>query len=100
MTDKDGLITYINPEFTKLYGYSENEILEKKTYKTLRSQDVSEKEHNDLIKKIFNRQVIKSKLLNKTKDGRLLTMMSYTNPIIDDKNNLIRFLVIQHKIEE
>jgi len=99
MTDSDGIITFINPEFTKIYGYGKDEVVEKASYKILRSYEVSKEEHETLKKKIFNRQVVKSKLLNKTKDGRLLRIIDYTNPIIDNKNNLIGFLAIQHEAE-
>jgi len=99
MTDKDGVITFINPEFTKVYGYDRNEIVGKASYKLLRGHEITDKEHEDLKQKIFSRQVIKSKVLNKTKDGRLIRIVDYTNPIIDDKNNLIGFLAIQHEAE-
>ncbi|MFA6096171.1 MAG: PAS domain-containing protein [Candidatus Paceibacterota bacterium] len=99
MTDKDGVITFINPEFTKIYGYDKNEIIGKASYKLLRGHEISDKEHEDLKQKIFARQVIKSKILNKTKDGRLIRIEDYTNPIVDDKNNLIGFLAIQHEAE-
>lgn len=99
MTNADGIITFINPEFTKMYGYSKDEVVEKASYKILRSYEVSKEEHEDLKKKIFNRQVVKSKLLNKTKDGRLIKIVDYTNPIIDNKNELIGFLAIQHEAE-
>lgn len=100
MTDPDGLITYINPEFTKIYGYSKEEIIAKATYKILRGYEISQEEHENIKKKIFNRQVIKSKLLNKTKDGRFIKIIDYTNPVVDDNNNLIGFLAIQHEAEE
>lgn len=83
-----------------MYGYGKDEIVEKASYKILRSYEVSIEEHEDLKKKIFNRQVVKSKLLNKTKNGRLIKIVEdYTNLIIDNKNELIEFLAIQHEAE-
>jgi PAS domain S-box-containing protein len=36
LTDREGIITYINPEFSRLYGYGSEEVIGKTTPRILR----------------------------------------------------------------
>ncbi len=100
MTDRDGLITFVNPEFTRLYGYTAEEVIGKTTPRILKSDSVKPEEYALLWQSILKKQVVKGELVDKTKDGRLLTIESSINPILDDGGNIAGFLAIQRDISE
>jgi PAS domain S-box-containing protein len=100
ITDIDGLITYINPEFTNLYGYTSNEIVGKTTPRILKSGTMVPDNYKDFWATILNKEVVRSEHINKTKDGRLLTVEGSANPILNDKKEIVGFIGIQHDITE
>jgi PAS domain S-box-containing protein len=100
MTDANGTITYVNPQFTKTYGYEPHEVLGKHTPRILKSED--NKERFELLwKTILGKNSFKmSHYRNKKKDGSLIDIESTIDPILDDNDNIIGFLGIQHDITE
>ncbi|MFH0990115.1 MAG: PAS domain S-box protein [bacterium] len=100
MTDCDSMITYINPSFTRLYGYSEEEVVGKTTPRILKSGIVDSEEYKNFWQQLSEKQVMRGELINRTKDGRLVTVDSSANPIIDVDGNLVGFLAIQNDISE
>ena len=100
MTDRAGTITYVNPEFSALYGYSPEEVVGKTTPRILKSGKVGSHEYAAFWNVILNKQVVKNEIINRTKDGRLLTIEGSANPILDDRGDIIGFLAIQRDITE
>lgn len=98
MTDKDGIITFINPKFTEVYGYSSNEIIGKVTPRILNSSNEGDK-FKKYWDKILNKESISGfDYTNKCKNGSLISMEGSVDPIINSKNELIGFLAIQRDI--
>ncbi len=100
MTDPDGLITFVNPEFTHLYGYTAAEVIGKTTPRILKSERVKPEDYDLLWQTILGKQVVRGEMVNKTKEGRLLTIETSINPVLDDKGNIAGFLAIQSDITE
>jgi diguanylate cyclase (GGDEF)-like protein/PAS domain S-box-containing protein len=100
MTDVTGLITYINPEFTRLYGYTPEEVIGKTTPLILKSGMLAQADYESFWQTLLNKQAFKGQLVNKTKDGRLITIEVSGNPIIDNNSETIGFLAIQHDITQ
>ncbi len=100
MTDRDGLITFVNPEFTRLYGYTAAEVVGKSTPRILKSGLASPEDYAALWQTILSKQVVKGEFVNKTKDGRLLNIEGSINPVLDDDENIAGFLAIQRDITE
>lgn len=100
LTDREGTITYINPEFTNLYGYPAKEIIGKVTPRILKSGLMTEREYELFWEKLLDKQIVKLELINKTKDGDLLIIESTANPVLDQEGNIIGFLAIQRDISE
>ena len=46
LTDKKGVITFVNPQFTKLYGYTADEVVGKRTPRFL-SREYINSDHDD-----------------------------------------------------
>lgn len=99
LTDIDGIIVYVNPAFEKIYGYSKDEALGK-TPRILKSGLLSEEIYRNFWNTLFARQAIAGELVNKAKDGRLLTIDGSANPVLDNDGKLVGFLAIQRDITE
>ena len=98
MTDREGTITLINPEFTRLYGYTEAEVVGKVTPRILKSATMQPEEYADFWRTILEKRVAKGEIINKTKDGKRVTVESSANPILDERGNITGFLAIQRDV--
>jgi two-component system cell cycle sensor histidine kinase/response regulator CckA len=98
MTDGEGTITSINPEFTRLYGYTEAEVVGKVTPRILKSGTLRPEEYADFWSTILDKRVARGEIVNKTQDGRYVTVESSTNPILDEHGDITGFLAIQRDI--
>ncbi len=100
LTDRDGIITYVNTEFTRLYGYSAEEVVGKTTPRVLNGGAVAPEDFANLWVALLSGQSVKWELANRAKDGRLLPIESSANPIIDEGHGIVGFLAIQRDISE
>lgn len=99
ITEPDGRIAYVNPAFEKIYGYSREEVLGK-TPRVLKSGVQGEEVYQHFWGKLLSRQVASGEIVNKTKDGRLLTIDGSANPILDENEKVVGFLAIQRDITQ
>jgi diguanylate cyclase (GGDEF)-like protein/PAS domain S-box-containing protein len=100
MTDKEGLITYINPGFTRLYGYKAEDVVGEVTPRILKSGEMDPEDYVHFWETLLNKEVVRGELINKTKDGRLIHVTGSANPILDTEGQIIGFLAIQRDISE
>lgn len=100
LTDTDGLITYINPEFTNVYGFTEEEVVNKVTPRILKSGKLSPEDYENFWKNILKNHVVKGTWINKCKDGRFIDVEGSANPILDENNQRVGFLAVQRDISE
>ena len=100
LTDSEGIFTYINPGFTALYGYTSNEVIGKKTPRILKSGLLSAEVYKNFWKIITSKQEVKGEILNKRKDGSLVTIDGSASSILDNENNIVGYLGIQRDITE
>lgn len=98
MTDRDGLITFINPQFTRVYGYSEEETVGKVTPRILKSGTMDAEQYRAFWNRLISKQPVQGELINKTKDGRLLSIEGSANPVLDEQGEILGFLAIQRDI--
>ncbi len=94
ITDQDGIILYVNPAFEKKYGYKKQEVIGK-TPRILNSGKNEESMYYELWKSLKEKNRVKLKLVNKTKDGRLLNIEGSIYSIMDADEKIIGFLTIQ-----
>ena len=100
LTDLKGTITFINPAFTHLYGYSVEEVVGKVTPRILKSGKMTAENYQFFWQTLLSKQVVKGEMFNKTKDGRYITVEGSANPIADEQGNIVGFLGIQHDITD
>ncbi len=106
MTDIRGLLIFINPRFTELYGYTPEEVIGKETPKILEHLPNDVVTHQMLWKQLEEFKVVTTSFINKSKSGIQIEVESTITPIIDRNGKLQGYLSIQrditerHKIEE
>ena len=91
MTDQQGVITYVNPGFTKIYGYAPEEALGQ-TPRILKSGHTSREEYQVFWNTLLAGETVLSERINRTKDGRLISVEANNTPILDENGQVMGFL--------
>lgn len=97
ITDQDGYIQYANPAFEKQYGFSVEDVIGK-TPRILKSDEQSDAFYESFWNTILSGQSAEGEIINRTKDGDLVTVHYSTNPIIDNDGHHIGYIAIQDNI--
>jgi two-component system cell cycle sensor histidine kinase/response regulator CckA len=100
MTDTAGVITFINPAFTEAYGYTPEEVAGKTTPRILKSGRVAPEAYKAFWATLLEKRAAQWEILNKTKDGRLLTVEASASAILDERGKITGFLALQRDITE
>ena len=100
MTNRVGLITFVNPQFTRLYGYAQEEVLGKAPRRILKSEGSSDSEYEDLWRTLRTDQYLRYEIVNKTKDGQKLTMECSANTVLDERGEIVGFISIQRDVTQ
>lgn len=97
-TDIDGFITFVNDEFCKIFGFSQQELIGK-NHNIVRHPDVP-KENFKLLWEIIKTQKrpYKATVKNLTKDGRTVYLNTTVTPILDSKGNIEEFIAIRYDV--
>jgi len=99
MTDKDGLINYVNSQFENFYQYSKEEVLGKKP-SFLKSGNTPQDLYNQMWQNILGGKTFNAEMLNKSKFGQYLNVDASISPYFDEKNDIAGFISIQRDITE
>ena len=99
ITDKDGHIEYVNPVFTKVTGYSPEEVIGK-TPRILKSGFTSEEEYKELWNTITAGKTWTGEFHNKKKNGDLFWESAVVSSIKNDKGEIENYLGIKEVITE
>jgi PAS domain S-box-containing protein len=100
LTDESGLITYINPAFTSLYGYLPEEVKGQVTPRILKGGTIEPRFYEDFWNSLITGKVVKGEFINKTRDGRLINIEGSAAPILNDEQKIIGYLGIQRDISD
>lgn len=99
MTDKEGRITYANPAFERVYGFSCQEALGK-TPRILKSGKMSKEYFEKFWAKILGGKAFKGEFINRAKDGQIVIAEATVNPIIDANGDVTGFINVQKDLTE
>ncbi|KAA3661519.1 MAG: PAS domain S-box protein, partial [Chloroflexi bacterium] len=100
ISDDKGDILWVNPAFTKLTGYSYNEVLGRNS-RILKSGNNNEKIYQDLWSTIRAGNVWHGEeLINCRKDGTLYHEQMTIAPVEDENGKISRFVAIKENITE
>lgn len=99
ITEKDGTIEYINHAFEEIYGYSSSEAIGQ-TPRILKSGLYSLSYYEQVWNTLLAKKPVRDEIQNKAKDGRLISVGTSNNPILDDQGQVIGFISINRDITE
>ncbi len=99
LTQVDGTITYVNPAFEKIYGYTAEEAIGQ-TPRILKSGVIPPAQYESFWNSLLAQEVVAGEIINKAKDGRLIPIDGSNNPIVTPEGKLVGFLTIQTDITE
>ncbi len=100
ITDKDCKIQYVNPGFTRLTGYTAEEVMGKKPGDVLQGELTSQDTKRRIREKLNANEPFYDEILNYDKDGSTYWISLAINPVFDDKGNIERFISIQANVTE
>ena len=99
ITDVDGAITYVNPAFERVYGYSREEATGK-TPRILKSGRYSGEYYADFWRNLMDGNSLQTVVTNKARDGRLIDMEVSVSPVLGPDEQIKGFLAVQTDITQ
>lgn len=100
ITDKNGLTEYVNKGFTKLTGYTMEDIQGKKPGDLLQGPDTDPEAKRQIREALDNKRPIYIEILNYAKDGTKYWISLAINPVFDDKGEIKQFVSIQANVTD
>lgn len=97
ITNKKGMIEYINPAFTKITGYTTDDV-KGKTPRVLKSGRQNLKFYENLWNTITSNNKWSGELLNEKKNGELYWSDLVISPIVNSKNEITNFVAVSEDI--
>ncbi len=99
ITNIFGDIEYVNPRFSELTGYKQEEVVNQNP-RLLKSGSTSSNEYKKLWELISNGKKWSGEFLNKKKNGELYWESASISPIIDSRGKITHYLTIKEDITE
>ena len=100
ITDVAGCIEYVNPGFTKLTGYTKDEVLGKRPGNVLQGPHTDRDTVGRIRHNIAKREPFYEEILNYKKSGQPHWISLAINPVFDESGKLARFVSIQANIND
>jgi len=98
MTDRQGVFTFVNPQFEHLYGYSAGEVVGRVTPRVLKGGAAPSEDYQKLWLQLLQGESVQRAFVNRTKDGRLVDVEATLSPIRDETDTIVGFLAIERDV--
>ncbi len=99
ITDRDGIIQYVNPSFEKISGYTQDEVIGKNlrisqsgNYDALFSQEI--------LMILASGKAWQGHLINKKKDGTLLEEEVSITPVLNEAGEVVNYVAVKRDVTE
>jgi len=99
ITDREGLIEYVNPRFTKVTGYTSDEALGQNP-RMLQSGETPRETYEQLWQTLLAGKEWRGVVRNKRKNGELFWEEASISPILDEKGEATHYLAVKEDITE
>lgn len=99
ITDTQGTIQYVNPAFTRISGYSAEEIVGENP-RILKSGHTSEEEYRAMWRTLTSGEPYSAVFLNKKKDGSLYWEHAQLSPVRDASGSIVSYVAVKENITE
>lgn len=97
ITDAAGVIQYVNPKFTRLTGYSSEEVVGQKP-SILKSGKQSRDYYRELWQTITSGREWRGEFHNKKKSGELYWEFASINPVLNQDGSLVHYVAVKEDI--
>lgn len=99
ITDTNGIVEYVNPTFTRVTGYSSEEIIGK-TPRLLKSGMQKSDDYRMMWNTLLSGEQWRGELHNRRKDGTMFWVSSSISPLNNEQGKTTHFIGIQEDITE
>jgi len=100
MTDRDGIFTFVNREFERLYGYTAAEVVGRATPRLLKSGQTSPETYARLWAQLLRGDVVRAEFTNRTRRGFLVDVEVSISAIREDHDEIAGFLAVQRDVTQ
>jgi PAS domain S-box-containing protein len=97
ITDLTGAITYVNPTFCEISGYTEAEVLGQNP-RILKSGETSPEVHANMWSALTRGQVWRGEMSNRRKNGEIYIEQEVIAPVIDETGNTTYYVALKEDI--
>lgn len=97
--DKDFKFEYVNPSFTKLSGYTKDELLNRSVGELFYHKDLPES-RKEIVESLINGEKWQGELLTFNKNGSTYWANTIAAPYKDETGNIDGYIVIQQDVTE
>ncbi len=98
-SDLTGKITYVNDNFIKISGYSKEELIGA-PHNLIRHPDTPKEVFENLWNTIQSKKTWKGTLKNRRKDGSHYWVNLIIRPLLDENNNITKYIAFRYDITE
>ncbi|GBD88004.1 autoinducer 2 sensor kinase/phosphatase LuxQ [bacterium BMS3Abin03] len=99
ITDKEGIIKYVNPKFTEISGYLFDEVYGK-NLNILKPNSMCRNDYKKILKTVTSGKEWKGEVQNRKKSGELYWASTTISPVMDDEGNITHFVELMEDITE
>jgi len=99
VADTQGTIVYVNPRFTEMTGYSEQEVIGENP-RILKTDKTPPDRFKELWQTVSSGKIWKGELTNKKKNGEEYTEQALIAPVFDENQKIINYIAIKEDITE
>ncbi|MBR9990848.1 MAG: PAS domain S-box protein [Gemmatimonadetes bacterium] len=98
ITDPEGLIEWVNPAFTRSYGYSFDEVAGRNPRDVIKAGVQNEEFYRDLWQTILSGETWAGLIVNRRKDGTLLEEDMAITPLRDSAGRITHFIAVKQDL--
>jgi PAS domain S-box-containing protein len=91
ITNRDGVIEYVNPAFERSTGFQRDEVLGK-TPRLLKSGRHAREFYRGIWDTILARSVFRGEIVNRRRNGELYVEHQTISPVLDEQGNIVHFV--------
>ncbi|MEO8520108.1 MAG: PAS domain S-box protein, partial [Acidobacteriota bacterium] len=100
ITDRAGLIEWVNPAFSDLTGYAADEAVGRNPRDLVKSDKHDPAFYTNLWRTILSGRVWRGDMINRRKDGSLYTEDQTITPVRDSEGKVCHFIAVKQDITE
>ncbi|MFZ4537448.1 PAS domain S-box protein [Propionivibrio sp.] len=99
ITDRNGVIEYVNPSYTRITGYTRVEAVGK-TPRIVKSEHTTLATHQELWHTLLNGHIWRGVLRNRCKNGDLIWEETSISPIFGTSGDITNFVSVKENVTE